>query len=254
LCAVREWKREAPGRAAFLSSLAKCVGTEGRPKRTGELLELAESRHDEIWQTGALLDGLLASAPAPTKSVNPYKKRIRFAAEPGVWKSLREAGPDIATRMIKLEQFLTWPGLPGYEAPPPVRPLTPSESRLFDTGRDLYAATCAACHQPTGLGLEGQAPPLVDSEWVLGPEGRLGRIVLHGLRGPLSVKGRVYDGLEMPALGTLSDGELAAILTYIRREWEHGADPIMPGTISSIRSAAAKRQEGWTEGELLKVK
>src|SRR5437868_6852089 len=34
-------------------------------------------------------------------------------------------------------------------------------------GRAIYGRTCVACHQPTGLGLPGQFPPLVGSEWVL---------------------------------------------------------------------------------------
>ena len=46
--------------------------------------------------------------------------------------------------------------------------LTAEQQQRFENGRTLFAAVCAACHQPTGRGLDGLAPPLLDSEWVLG--------------------------------------------------------------------------------------
>src|SRR5207244_1969728 len=99
-------------------------------------------------------------------------------------------------------------------------PLTPPQQARFEAGRAIYAATCIQCHKPTGLGQEGLAPPLLDSEWPLGPEGRPIRIVLHGLQGPVTVGGRAFN-LEMPGLGKLKDDEIAAVLTYVRREWDH---------------------------------
>src|SRR5258708_5852584 len=34
-------------------------------------------------------------------------------------------------------------------------------------GREVFGRTCVPCHQATGLGLPGQFPPLVSSEWVV---------------------------------------------------------------------------------------
>jgi mono/diheme cytochrome c family protein len=96
------------------------------------------------------------------------------------------------------------------------------------------------------------APPLVDSEWVLGSEQRLTRIILHGLSGPIKVEGRTYS-LDMPALGVFNDEQVAAILTYIRREWEHTADPVEPATVKAVRAANSARTEGWRQEELLKI-
>jgi mono/diheme cytochrome c family protein len=101
--------------------------------------------------------------------------------------------------------------------------------------------------------MEGLAPPLVDSEWVLGPPDRLARIVLHGVTGPISVNGAVYK-MEMPGLPTLSDEEIAGVLTYVRREWEHGADPIDEKMIAAVRKATKDRADLWTEKELLNAK
>jgi mono/diheme cytochrome c family protein len=138
--------------------------------------------------------------------------------------------------------------------PPPVlRPLTVAEKKRFDTGKALFETTCAACHQLTGLGMEGLAPPLADSEWVLGPEKRLARIVLHGVKGPITVDGKKFN-LEMPSLATMDDESLASILTYIRREWENTGDPVDPAVLKKARQETSSRNEAWTADELLKVK
>ena len=57
----------------------------------------------------------------------------------------------------------------------------------------------------------------------------------------------------MPALGILEDEALAAILTYIRREWNHTATPIDPAFIQEMRQKQATRTDAWTAPELLKI-
>ena len=112
---------------------------------------------------------------------------------------------------------------------------------------------CSACHQPHGRGQPGLAPPLEDSEWVNGPVSRIGRIVLHGVYGPIMVAGQKYQ-LDMPAFGAaLSDEQIAAILTYIRREWEHTATSVTPQTIADIRTATKDKASAWVEEELKEV-
>ena len=85
------------------------------------------------------------------------------------------------------------------------------------------------------------ATPLRNSKWVLGDEELLARIVLNGLKGELL----------MPAMGTLDDQQLAAILTYIRRAWGHEAGPMSPETVARIRSSSHGRAEPWTPAKLL---
>jgi mono/diheme cytochrome c family protein len=93
----------------------------------------------------------------------------------------------------------------------------------------------------------------VGSEWVTGPEGRLVRIVLHGLRGPIKVKKQSYE-LDMPALGVLEDQQIADVLTYVRREWGNTGAPVSLSTVKQIRDETAKREDAWTEADLLKLK
>ncbi len=130
--------------------------------------------------------------------------------------------------------------------------LSAAEMKRFDLGKAHYETVCLPCHQPHGLGQEGLAPPLVGTEWVSGPEGRLVRIVLHGLRGPITVKGQPFE-LDMPALGILDDDQIATILTYIRNEWGHAFAPVSTETVKKIRDQTVKREEAWTQEELLKI-
>ncbi len=125
----------------------------------------------------------------------------------------------------------------------------------FVAGKRHYAA-CVACHQANGLGVPPAFPPLAGSEWVTGSEERLIRILLHGLEGPIEVKGQTYVGL-MPAFGAggpynWNDQRIAEVLTYIRAEWGNEASPITADQVTAIRTgAAAGRTKAWTAEELL---
>ncbi len=132
------------------------------------------------------------------------------------------------------------------------RALTPEEKVRFDAGKAMYEATCLACHQIHGMGQIGLAPPLAGSEWVAGSENRLIRIVIHGLRGPIKVKGESYE-MDMPALGVLDDEQISAALTYVRREWGHAYEPVTPATVKKIRDETAAREDAWTMADLLKI-
>ncbi len=57
----------------------------------------------------------------------------------------------------------------------------------------------------------------------------------------------------MPSLAILDDEQIASLLTYVRREWGHTADPVEPAAIAKIRADTAKRDEAWTEPELLRI-
>lgn len=118
-------------------------------------------------------------------------------------------------------------------------------------GKQLYGAKCAACHQGTGLGVAGVFPPVAASEWVLGDEKILTNILLHGVNGEMIVKGNTYKG-AMPAWKSLSDDELAAVLTYIRSDWGNAAPPIKAETIKSQRELTKARTEPYAGGSAIK--
>lgn len=107
---------------------------------------------------------------------------------------------------------------------------------------------CVGCHQPTGLGLPGVNPPLAGSEWVLGGTERLARIAMHGLMGPVTVKGSNYNNVMVPP--PLSDGEIAAVLTYIRNSWGNQAPMVTKEMIIKAREVAGSHAGPWKAEEL----
>ena len=110
-------------------------------------------------------------------------------------------------------------------------------------GAALFASRCAACHQATGAGLPGVFPPLAGSEWVNGDIHTLSAAVLHGINGKLTVKGQTYNG-AMPTFGPqISDAELAAVLTHVRKSWGNHAGPVSAEVVASVRQATASRTE-----------
>ncbi|HUR57087.1 MAG TPA: cytochrome c [Opitutaceae bacterium] len=123
-------------------------------------------------------------------------------------------------------------------------------------GKNVYNQVCMACHQATGQGLPGAFPPLAGSEWANGSEDRAIRIVLHGLQGPIKVKGADFNG-AMPATGpgsgfNLNPEKIAAVLTYVRQEWGNSAPPVSPAKVAEIRAQEGNRVP-WTAAELEKI-
>jgi len=97
----------------------------------------------------------------------------------------------------------------------------------------------------------GDAPSLANSPWVAGPEDRLIRIVLHGVRGPMQVDGKSYDR-EMPGFGqVLPDSKIASLLTYVRKQFSISAGPVTVEMVSRVRGANPGRTLYWRAEELL---
>jgi mono/diheme cytochrome c family protein len=110
------------------------------------------------------------------------------------------------------------------------------EKGLQALGKNVYF-NCVGCHQPTGSGGPG-IPPLAGSEWVAGDQAstaRLVRILLYGLKEPIFVNGVQYNG-AMPAWGAqLKDHQIAAVLTYIRKEWGNNGPAVFPDEVTAAR-------------------
>jgi mono/diheme cytochrome c family protein len=253
LIADKNWTTKESGRDVFFSALSQCIFFEAKPDRVNRLLDLAASpARAEEWQRMALLDGIVNSSPPGGKGKVKIKP-VRLSTEPPALAMLgKSATKEIRERAEKIAKLVTWPGKPGAEPEIAVKPLTSEEQKRFEQGKELFLISCGACHQPHGMGQEGLAPPLVDSEWALGSQQRLVRIVLHGLHGPINIKGKTFQ-LDMPALGVFDDEQIAAVLTYVRREWGHTASPVEPDTVKKIRAETEKREEAWSEAELLKI-
>ena len=100
----------------------------------------------------------------------------------------------------------------------------------------------------------GEAPPLEGSPWVIGPEERLVRILLHGVKGRIVVNGKTYDR-EMPGFGgVLSDRQIASLASYARSRFGAKTVAVSPAAVRSIRARHADRRSYWSAEELLQLR
>jgi glucose/arabinose dehydrogenase/mono/diheme cytochrome c family protein len=245
LMGTEEWDRAAPGRDALLSKIAARVATSGKAEEVAELLDLiAVQSVSALWRQQALLEGIAAA-----------KRPLRLPRRsPGLVKLTFAADEKIRAQARTINAWIGWPDKAAAE-PEPIRaaPLTTTEQTRWERGKRQFAASCAACHQLSGLGDEVKAPPLTDSEWVLGSEERLIRILLNGIHGPVTVGGKAYTFTQdMPPIQNMSSDEIAEVLTYIRREWGHQAGAVDGAAVRKIKASLEDREEPFTEKELLK--
>src|SRR5262245_46053582 len=120
-----------------------------------------------------------------------------------------------------------------------------------ESGVTYYERLCSGCHGSDGLALSGEAPPLAGSSWVTGPEERLIRIIVHGMKGPVQVADKTYDR-EMPGVGRkLSDREIALLVSFVRSHWGASHVSTTPETVKRVRAASKNRTRYWTAEELL---
>lgn len=117
----------------------------------------------------------------------------------------------------------------------------------FIRGKELYhgRAACAGCHSAGGQGLPNLGPPLDESEWVTGDPERLTKILLHGLQGPIEVNGKTYKPLAaMPGYAanpTITDKDLADVMTFIRGEWSNKAPLVKSDFVAKLREETKDR-------------
>lgn len=119
-------------------------------------------------------------------------------------------------------------------------------------GAKFYGLYCSICHQPNGMGVPGQFPPLAGSDWVLeeGPN-RVIRLILNGIQGPITVNGQPFNNAMPPWRDQMNDAQLAAVATYIRTTWGNKASPVKPEEVKAVRDATASRTTAWSAAELL---
>jgi mono/diheme cytochrome c family protein len=75
------------------------------------------------------------------------------------------------------------------------------------------------------------------------------------LQGPITVMGQEWANLAMvPWKGTITDEEIAAVVTFIRqnKDWGHNASAVTAEQVKAI-SDAETRAEPWTAADLEKI-
>ncbi|RBA25100.1 c-type cytochrome [Herminiimonas fonticola] len=129
--------------------------------------------------------------------------------------------------------------LPQQIAAPPINAenMSPEDKKAMITaGAKLYENQCATCHQASGKGVPSVYPALAGSSAINTPIATNAiRMVLHGGYAPSTVGNpRPYG---MPPFGqSMSDEEVANVLTYVRNSWGNQGNAILSNDVNRYRS------------------
>jgi mono/diheme cytochrome c family protein len=110
-------------------------------------------------------------------------------------------------------------------------------SQLLEQGKKIYADSCAKCHADNGLGKPPAYPPLATNPSIQMPSAvNPIRMVLNGGYPPSTAGNPMPHGMP-PFAQSLSNEEVAAVVTYIRQSWGNHGTAISPQQVSDLRSA-----------------
>jgi mono/diheme cytochrome c family protein len=102
-------------------------------------------------------------------------------------------------------------------------------------GEKLYADHCAACHGAAGEGVKGLYPALAGNRAVtMKTPANLVRVLMEGGFAPSTAGNPRPFGMP-PFAGTLSDDDMAALLSHVRSAWGNQAAPVSPFEVSRYR-------------------
>jgi len=228
--------------------VARDVVMSGLQERELEMLGklLADSEWGEYDQNREIFVEMLSTSIANSKSdkaitvLQNISEKIRDSSKTWI-KTAIANGTSLAKTAISEDQLAD-------NSNHKIKP------ELFAKGRQKYLNLCASCHGTAGEGMSRFAPPLKQSEWVIDDDQKLVMIMLHGMEGPVKVKGKEYaipDILpNMPSFTTLQDADIAAIGTYVRNAWGHSETEVTRRTVSNIRFRTQGKITPWKASEL----
>jgi mono/diheme cytochrome c family protein len=131
--------------------------------------------------------------------------------------------------------------LPGQDAPEPeVAPLRADLTQRYSEGKRIYAAHCAECHGAEGRGKPPHYPPLAANQSIsMTSSVNPIRMVLNGGYPPGTRKNPMPYGMP-PFAQSLSDADIAAVVTFIRTAWGNRGGPVTEREINRLRAATVE--------------
>lgn len=102
-------------------------------------------------------------------------------------------------------------------------------------GQTVYAKYCLTCHQVDGSGVPNMNPPLIKTKWTLGSKTVLIQQVLKGSSGKVEIDGDTFSN-TMPPLKTLTDQQIADVLTYVRNSFGNKASAVNITEVKAVRA------------------
>lgn len=107
-------------------------------------------------------------------------------------------------------------------------------------GEEVYSNRCVSCHQQDGSGIPQLNPPLVGTETIKGNKTNLIRWLLIGSPNPKKLIDGVYYSNAMPSQADMSNEDIAAVLTYIRKSFGNNFSPVTSAEVKSVRTGIKK--------------
>lgn len=231
-----------------LELLVTAILRNGNAKEISALLSNLKIGRPLSWEVTTVLNAL---------AIQGFSNTVKPIFLPVAPKVLTQPKIDFdSTRLNILKNMFEWPGHKIERSLNSLSGRSDLDPKQYALGRQHFLSSCAGCHGVDGHGINRFAPSLAGSDWVLGNEKRLALLLIHGIEGPIEVKGKLYDAPEilpvMPSHAILDDGELAAVMTYIRNEWGNIAPPVTGRTVGGARIMTQGRVMPWTAQELNK--
>ncbi len=128
----------------------------------------------------------------------------------------------IVVKAVSKEKFKEWLAA-GKSESQKLAKVDWNKTNLMSHGKKVYEAKCAACHKPDGSGTPPAFPALKGSKIANGKAADHIGIVLKGKN-------------AMPAFKTMSDADLAAVITYERNSWGNKGSVVKPADIKAARA------------------
>jgi cbb3-type cytochrome c oxidase subunit III len=102
-------------------------------------------------------------------------------------------------------------------------------------GAKVFATNCTGCHGANGAGQPGIFPSLVANPYVSGDPKRVIHTVKYGLTGKIVAKGVKYDGMMPPWTGTLTDSQIADVISYVRTSWGNKGSSVTAAQVRAVK-------------------
>ncbi len=90
--------------------------------------------------------------------------------------------------------------------------------QYYIQGKQLYQMHCQNCHKEDGAGMGRLIPPLAASDYLMNDSINVACLIRNGQSGEVIVNGISFNQ-PMPAHLSLTDLEIAEIMTYIKNSW-----------------------------------
>lgn len=157
------------------------------------------------WDTAAIVELLGTGRTSGASVLGPMAEVVLHSTQ---YLSTQ----DLTAMAVFLKSLPPAPAAPAERA-------TPIPPRVAERGARLYADHCASCHGAQGQGVAGAYPPLAGNRAVTMPvTANLVQVVIHGGFAP-STEGHPRPFGMPPFALTLSDAEVAAVLSFVRGSW-----------------------------------